>query len=304
MRHTARDRAPLPERERDVHFDSHGWLPTRILDRNALASGDELQGPCVIEELDGYGGRAARAERPGGRRRQPDHRSGRGAMTSTGATRPERIDPITFEVLRNAFESIVDEMGLMLERVAHSLVVSEGRDFSAAICDPDGRLVAEGKDDLPAHVGTLPHTVKAVIEWLGKDRLAEGDIILMNDPFLGGTHAQERVHQAGVLRGRAGGLRPELGALVGCRRACPGKLSRRGHVDLRRGALHPADPPRPRRRARRRGDAIHPAQRSRPGDHPGRRLRADRGLRRGRARRARPGSRSTESRSSSRKWTS
>ncbi len=112
-------------------------------------------------------------------------------MTSTGATRLERIDPITFEVLRNAFESIVDEMGLMLERVAHSLVVSEGRDFSAAICDPDGRLVAEGKDDLPAHVGTLPHTVKAVIEWLGKDRLAEGDIILMNDPFLGGTHAQD-----------------------------------------------------------------------------------------------------------------
>ena len=112
-------------------------------------------------------------------------------MTSTGATRLERIDPITFEVLRNAFESIVDEMGLMLERVAHSLVVSEGRDFSAAICDPDGRLVAEGKDDLPAHVGTLPHTVKAVIEWLGKDRLAESDIILMNDPFLGGTHAQD-----------------------------------------------------------------------------------------------------------------
>ena len=53
MRHTARDRAPLPERERDVHFDSHGWLRTRILDRNALASGDELQGPCVVEELDG-----------------------------------------------------------------------------------------------------------------------------------------------------------------------------------------------------------------------------------------------------------
>jgi N-methylhydantoinase B len=105
--------------------------------------------------------------------------------------RLERIDPITFEVLRNAFMSIVDEMGLMLERVAHSLVVSEGRDFSAAICDRDGRLVAEGKDDLPAHVGTLPHTVKAVISWLGKERLAEGDVILMNDPFLGGTHAQD-----------------------------------------------------------------------------------------------------------------
>ena len=57
--------------------------------------------------------------------------------------------------------SVVDEMGLMLERVGHSLVVSEGRDFSAAICDADGRMVAEGKEDLPAHVGTLPYTVKA-----------------------------------------------------------------------------------------------------------------------------------------------
>ena len=82
----------------------------------------------------------------------------------------DTIDPITFEVLRNAFMGIVDEMGLMLEKVAHSLVVSEGRDFSTAICDADGRLIAEGKEDLPAHVGTLPHTVKAVIEWIGKDR--------------------------------------------------------------------------------------------------------------------------------------
>jgi N-methylhydantoinase B len=102
-----------------------------------------------------------------------------------------RIDPITFEVLRNAFMSIVDEMGLMLERVGHSLVVSEGRDFSAAICDPDGRMVAEGKEDLPAHVGTLPHTVKAVISWVGKEAIHEGDIFIMNDAFLGGTHCQD-----------------------------------------------------------------------------------------------------------------
>jgi N-methylhydantoinase B len=115
-----------------------------------------------------------------------------------------RIDPITFEVLRNAFMSVVDEMGLMLERVGHSLVVSEGRDFSAAICDPDGRMIAEGKEDLPAHVGTLPHTVKAVISWLGKERIHEGDIFIMNDAFLGGTHCQDvrtimPVYRAGEL---------------------------------------------------------------------------------------------------------
>jgi N-methylhydantoinase B len=106
-------------------------------------------------------------------------------------TTERSIDPITFEVLRNAFMGIVDEMGLMLEKVAHSLVVSEGRDFSTAICDEDGRLIAEGKEDLPAHVGTLPHTVKAVIDWIGKEKLKDGDIIIMNDAFLGGTHCQD-----------------------------------------------------------------------------------------------------------------
>ena len=117
-------------------------------------------------------------------------KTGETNMTTTSTAAPG-IDPITFEVLRNGFMGIVDEMGMMLERVAHSLVVSEGRDFSTAICDEDGRLVAEGKEDLPAHVGTLPHTVKAVIEWIGKDKLREGDVIIMNDAFLGGTHCQD-----------------------------------------------------------------------------------------------------------------
>ena len=52
MRHEEQSRALAPERERDVHFDRHGWVATRILDRKALESGDELTGPCVVEELD------------------------------------------------------------------------------------------------------------------------------------------------------------------------------------------------------------------------------------------------------------
>jgi N-methylhydantoinase B len=112
-------------------------------------------------------------------------------MSTAATRRVGQIDPMTFEVLRNAFMSVVDEMGLMLERVGHSLVVSEGRDFSAAICDRDGRMVAEGKDDLPAHVGTLPATVKAVIAWIGGQGIHEGDVFIMNDAFLGGTHCQD-----------------------------------------------------------------------------------------------------------------
>jgi N-methylhydantoinase A len=52
MRHEERSRQSLPEREREVHFDQRGWVATRVLDRNALAAGDELTGPCVVEELD------------------------------------------------------------------------------------------------------------------------------------------------------------------------------------------------------------------------------------------------------------
>ena len=72
-------------------------------------------------------------------------------------------DPIRFEVLRHAFISIVDEMSLVIERVAHSLVVSEGRDFSTAICTSVGDLVAEGKVDQPSHVATLPATARGHI---------------------------------------------------------------------------------------------------------------------------------------------
>jgi N-methylhydantoinase B len=114
-----------------------------------------------------------------------------GALAGTTATGAKEVDPVTFEVLRNAFTSVVDEMTLVLERTSHSPVVSDGRDFSAALCDAEGRLVAEGHENLPAHVGTLPHTVKAVLSWLGRERLAPGDIILMNDSYLGGTHAQD-----------------------------------------------------------------------------------------------------------------
>ena len=184
---------------------------------------------------------------------------------------------MTFEVLRNAFMSVVDEMGLMLERVGHSLVVSEGRDFSAAICDADGRMVAEGKEDLPAHVGTLPHTVKGVISWVGKEAIHEGDIFIMNDAFVGGTHCQDARTIMPVFRdgellafvqnsahwSDAGG--PVPGSFHAEAASTYGEALYIPPIHLvREGA------------ARRRGDALHPAQRPRAGDDAGRRVRADR----------------------------
>lgn len=103
----------------------------------------------------------------------------------------QRLDPITFEVLHNALISLVDEMGVLVNTVAFSLVVSEGHDFSGSLCAANGDLVATGKEDQPAHVGTVPFTIKGLPDWLEGDPrelLEPGDILLSNDAYIGGTH--------------------------------------------------------------------------------------------------------------------
>jgi N-methylhydantoinase B len=102
-----------------------------------------------------------------------------------------RDDPILFQVLKSAFASIVDEMGALIQRVAISLVVSEGRDYCGTICTRAGDLVASGTTDLPAHLGTHPFTIRGMLRWVGKepeDYLRPGDVVIMNDAYLGGTH--------------------------------------------------------------------------------------------------------------------
>jgi N-methylhydantoinase B len=102
-----------------------------------------------------------------------------------------RVDPITFEVLRNAFVSLVNEMALAVELASFSLAISEGRDFSGTLYNSDGHLVAQGEHDLPVHVGTAQFTVKAVMENVGVENMLPGDVFIMNDPYAGGTHLND-----------------------------------------------------------------------------------------------------------------
>lgn len=107
-------------------------------------------------------------------------------MRSDGA-----IDAITFEVLRNAFKSVVDEMSAVIQTVGFSLVVSEGRDYSGTICTADGDLVSSGSTDQTSHLGTIPYTVKGMLEWIQADPMEyfeDGDLMIVNDAFIGGTH--------------------------------------------------------------------------------------------------------------------
>jgi N-methylhydantoinase B len=100
--------------------------------------------------------------------------------------RSSALDPVTFEVLKNAFSTIADQMAEQILRTCHSFVIY-CRDFSSALCDAEGNTIAQGTQDLAAHVGTLHLTAKAVIESF-KDDINPGDVFLVNDPYRGGTH--------------------------------------------------------------------------------------------------------------------
>lgn len=96
------------------------------------------------------------------------------------------LDPVTFEVLKNGFINLVDQMAEQMLRTCYSFVIYN-RDFSCALCDAEGNTVMQGTQDISVHVGTLHLTAKAVLEDFGED-IHPGDVFLINDPYRGGTH--------------------------------------------------------------------------------------------------------------------
>ena len=98
---------------------------------------------------------------------------------------PPAVDPIELELVRNLFEAAAEGMGLTLQRTAFSANIKERRDFSCALFDAAGELVAQAAH-VPVHLGSMPASVAAVLERLG--RLEEGEVAIVNDPYAGGTH--------------------------------------------------------------------------------------------------------------------
>jgi N-methylhydantoinase B len=95
-----------------------------------------------------------------------------------------RRDPIELEIFKNLFHSIAEEMGAALRRTAFSPNIKERRDYSCALFDGSGDVIAMG-DHMPVHLGSMPMSVKAAI---GACAMQEGDVVMLNDPFCGGTH--------------------------------------------------------------------------------------------------------------------
>ena len=92
--------------------------------------------------------------------------------------------PIKLEIYRNLFSSIAQEMGTVLKRTAYSPNIKERRDYSCALFDDQGQLVAMG-DHMPVHLGSMPLAVQAALDTFSLD---PGDVVILNDPFAGGTH--------------------------------------------------------------------------------------------------------------------
>jgi N-methylhydantoinase B len=96
------------------------------------------------------------------------------------------LDPISFEILKNSLISIAEEMGVVLRRSSFSPNIKERRDFSCALFNTSGQLVAQA-EHIPVHLGAMPYSVQAVLKEF-EDDLSEGDDVILNDPYRGGTH--------------------------------------------------------------------------------------------------------------------
>ncbi|PTY38004.1 5-oxoprolinase [Saccharospirillum sp. MSK14-1] len=109
-------------------------------------------------------------------------------VATTHNTTPDttEADPITLEIFNNLYMHIAEQMGLVLQNTATSVNIKERLDFSCAIFDAEGELVANAPH-MPVHLGSMSHSIKAVIA-KNAGRMTDGDAYMLNDPYNGGTH--------------------------------------------------------------------------------------------------------------------
>jgi len=109
-----------------------------------------------------------------------------------------KANPILLEVFKNRFSSIAEEMGVTLNRTGFSPNIKERRDFSCGIFDPQGDMIAQAAH-IPVHLGSMPMSVKSAIHSVSWE---EGDMVVLNDPFKGGTHLPDITIVAPVFASR------------------------------------------------------------------------------------------------------
>ncbi|MCO5107631.1 MAG: hydantoinase B/oxoprolinase family protein [Burkholderiaceae bacterium] len=189
----ARRDGPLEAQAQVRVFSQGAWHETPLYRREAMIAGDTVDGPAVIAEAT-----ATTVVEPGWRAQM----TARGDLVlERHLPRPRRVavgteaDPVMLEIFNNLFMSIAEQMGYRLQNTAHSVNIKERLDFSCAVFDSEGNLVANAPH-MPVHLGSMGASVRAIIDAhagaqaraRGAAPLEPGDVYVLNDPYAGGTH--------------------------------------------------------------------------------------------------------------------
>ena len=160
------------------------WQDAALVVRGDLRAGDVLAGPAIIAEQN-----ATTIVEPGWEARLTRHdhlllarRVPRAQRHAVGT----QVDPVLLEVFNNLFMNIAEQMGLQLQNTAYSVNIKERLDFSCALFDAEGQLIANAPH-MPVHLGSMGESIKTVIR-KNAGAMQPGDVFVLNDPYHGGTH--------------------------------------------------------------------------------------------------------------------
>ena len=175
---------PAPIAETVRMYGGGQWWDAALVVRETLRPGDLVDGPAIIAEKN-----ATTVVEPGWQARvtELDHLVlqrivPRETRTAIGTS----VDPVMLEVFNNLFMNIAEQMGLQLQNTAYSVNIKERLDFSCALFDAQGQLIANAPH-MPVHLGSMSESIKTVIE-RNAGRMQRGDVYVLNDPYHGGTH--------------------------------------------------------------------------------------------------------------------
>ena len=180
---TERHEAAIEKAARAPVFLGGAWVEADFVRRAALRPGDRLTGPAVLVEP-----HTSILIEPGWQARVTGHDH---VLLRRIAARPRRdvigadADPVMLEVFNNLYMSIAEQMGAVLENTAASVTIKERLDFSCAVFDAAGDLIANAPH-MPVHLGSMGASVKAIVAQ--NPGMAPGDVFALNAPYNGGTH--------------------------------------------------------------------------------------------------------------------
>ncbi|MBX9960557.1 MAG: hydantoinase B/oxoprolinase family protein [Burkholderiaceae bacterium] len=183
-RHTVHPAREVPRRETVRMYSGGQWHEAALVVREDLRAGDHIAGPAIIAEQNattvvepGWAAELTALDHIVLHRRVP-----REQRYAAGTT----ADPVLLEVFNNLFMNIAEQMGLQLQNTAYSVNIKERLDFSCALFDTEGNLIANAPH-MPVHLGSMGESIKTVIRE-NAGRMQPGDVYVLNDPYHGGTH--------------------------------------------------------------------------------------------------------------------